>query len=159
MYKIYYNFTSQTLFNACFISKQNVCFNTSAFLYSSLASAYMIWAQVHQLDEAFSAIINQFARLSGENNEDLKSRVELLYHNNEGKSFPYIKGWNFLKDKHKWLNPNPPHVRRTRGWPTGEEPELFGDDALSRPPEKERKSKDQRSSNSSVTSSSQEMFQ
>ncbi|GKG28786.1 hypothetical protein Tco_0416151, partial [Tanacetum coccineum] len=31
-------------------------------------------------------------------------------------------------------------VRRTRGWQTGEEPELFGDDVLLRPTDIERKS-------------------
>jgi hypothetical protein len=38
-------------------------------------------------------------------------------------------------------------------------PKLFGDDDLSRPPDKEQNSKIQRSSNSSATSSSQEAFQ
>ena len=50
-------------------------------------------------------------------------------------------------------------MQEEQGQPTEVEPELFGDDALTRPPDKERKSKSQWSSNSLATSSSQEMLQ
>ncbi|GJX39243.1 hypothetical protein Tco_0252546 [Tanacetum coccineum] len=100
------------------------------------------WTIINREVRKYNTIVNQTVRLSGEDDEDLKTRVELLYHDKEGKSFPQIKAWNFLKDKHKWLNPDPPHARRSRRRPTGEEPELFGDDVLSRSPDKDRKSKD-----------------
>jgi hypothetical protein len=36
-------------------------------------------------------------QLSGENDEDLMTRVEFLYYDNEGKSFPHKKSLAFLK--------------------------------------------------------------
>nr|GEU61068.1 hypothetical protein [Tanacetum cinerariifolium] len=57
--------------------------------------------------------------------------------------------------KYKWQNPESTQERRTRGRVTEEEPELYGDDVISRPSGAPRKSKAQRSTSSSVTSGSQ----
>ncbi|GKD24162.1 hypothetical protein Tco_1230376 [Tanacetum coccineum] len=63
-------------------------------------------------------------------------------------------------DKHKWNNPESTHARRKRNRVTNEEPELFGDDALSRPPGMHRIAKSQRSSNSTASfGSNPTMFQ
>ncbi|GKC83207.1 hypothetical protein Tco_1138924 [Tanacetum coccineum] len=69
-----------------------------------------------------------------------------------------------LKDKHKWKNPDSTNARRNRGRVTDDEPELFGDDELSRPPDKQRIAKSQRYTNSTASSDSnptmfQEMLQ
>nr|GEV67055.1 hypothetical protein [Tanacetum cinerariifolium] len=65
--------------------------------------------------------------------------------------------WLFLKNKFKWKNPESMQARRSRGRVTEEEePEMFGEDAIPRPPGAHRKSKVQRSSSStSDTSGSQ----
>ncbi|GJT31991.1 hypothetical protein Tco_0922410 [Tanacetum coccineum] len=71
----------------------------------------------------------------------------------------------FLKNKHKWNNPESTHARRNHNRVTNEEkPGLFGDDALPRPPDMHRIAKSQRSSNSTASSGSnpamfQEMMQ
>ncbi|GKE42872.1 hypothetical protein Tco_1470156 [Tanacetum coccineum] len=59
----------------------------------------------------------------------------------------------FLKDKHKWRNPDSTLVRRNRLRVTGEEPEHFEEDVLPRPPGLQRISKSQRSGSNSTASS------
>nr|GFA67018.1 hypothetical protein [Tanacetum cinerariifolium]GFA84863.1 hypothetical protein [Tanacetum cinerariifolium] len=57
-------------------------------------------------------------------------------------------------------NPDLTKARRNRGRVTEEEPELFGDDELPRPPNKQRIAKSQLSSNSTASSGSNPtMFQ
>ncbi|GKB91035.1 hypothetical protein Tco_0963307 [Tanacetum coccineum] len=64
------------------------------------------------------------------------------------------------KGKHKWNNPESTQARRNRNRVTNEEPELFGDDALPRPPDMHRIAKSQHSSNSTASSGSNPtMFQ
>nr|GEU41385.1 hypothetical protein [Tanacetum cinerariifolium] len=72
--------------------------------------------------------------LSGENDEDWITRVEILYKTHVGTEFKYKSAWLFLKGKHKWTNPESTNARRYRFCVTDEEPEHFGDDALPRPP-------------------------
>ncbi|GKB51001.1 hypothetical protein Tco_0901754 [Tanacetum coccineum] len=98
--------------------------------------------------------------MSGENDENWMTRVEILYRTHMGSDFKHKSAWSFLKDKHKWKNFDSTNARRNRHWVTDEEPELFGDDALPRPPDLQRIAKSQRSSNSIASSGSNPtMFQ
>ncbi|GKE52060.1 hypothetical protein Tco_1487216, partial [Tanacetum coccineum] len=78
--------------------------------------------------------------------------------------FKHKSAWAFLKDKHKWKNPDSTNARRYRNRVTDDEPELFGDDVLPRPSGVQRIAKSQRFSNSTTKSGStptmfQEMLQ
>ncbi|GKE29122.1 hypothetical protein Tco_1444506 [Tanacetum coccineum] len=98
--------------------------------------------------------------MSGENDDDWMTRVEILYKSVTCTEFKHKSAWLFLKDKHKWKNPDSINTRRNRGRVTDEEPELFGDDELLRSPDKQRIAKSQRSSNSTASSGSNStMFQ
>nr|GFA83218.1 hypothetical protein [Tanacetum cinerariifolium] len=102
--------------------------------------------------------------MSGENDENLMTRIEILYRAHEKTDFKHKSAWNFLKGKHKWNNPESTQARRNRHRVTDPKPELFGDDVLPRPPGMHRIAKSQRSSNYSVSSGSnpamfQEMMQ
>ena len=104
----------------------------------------------------FNDLVDETQALSGENDEDLMSRAHIIF---STKVLVF-----FLKDKHKWRNPDSTQVRRNHLQVNEDEPELFGDDPLPRPPGKQKPSKSQRSSNSSASSSSnpvmfQEMLQ
>nr|GEW46344.1 hypothetical protein [Tanacetum cinerariifolium] len=108
--------------------------------------------------------VNEKKDMSGENDENLMTRIEILYRAHEKSDFKHKSAWNFLKGKHKWNNPESTHARRNRNRVTNEEPELFGDDALPCPPGMHRIAKSQRSSNSTASSGSnptmfQEMMQ
>ena len=98
------------------------------------------WTTMNREVGKFNSVFEQTLRLSGENDEDLMTRVHILYKDDSGKDFGHKGAWLFLRDKHKWRNPDSTQVRRNREPPT-EEPELFRDDALPRPPGKGRKSK------------------
>ncbi|GJZ82993.1 hypothetical protein Tco_0648166 [Tanacetum coccineum] len=78
----------------------------------------------------FNLLVNETKALSGENDEDWLTRVKIVYKCVTGTKFKHKSAWLFLKDKHKWKNPNSTNARRNRGW--DEEPELYGDDELSR---------------------------
>ncbi|GJX70006.1 ABC transporter I family member 17 [Tanacetum coccineum] len=64
--------------------------------------------------------------------------------------FKHKSAWAFLKDKHKWKRPDSTNARRYRHRVTDEEPEIFGDDELPRPPGVQRIAKSNRSSNSTA---------
>nr|GEW11006.1 hypothetical protein [Tanacetum cinerariifolium]GEZ18798.1 hypothetical protein [Tanacetum cinerariifolium] len=81
--------------------------------------------------------------MSGENDENLMTRIEILYRAYEKTDFEHKSAWNFLKGKHKWNNPESTQARRNRHQVTDPEPELFGDDALPRPPGMHRIAKSQ----------------
>ncbi|GJV37478.1 hypothetical protein Tco_1409955 [Tanacetum coccineum] len=102
--------------------------------------------------------------MSWENNDNLMTRIEILYRAHTKSDFKHKSAWNFLKDEHKWNNPESTNARRNRNRVTNEEPELFGDDALPRPASLHRIAKSQHSSNSTASSGSnptmfQEMIQ
>ncbi|GJU38238.1 hypothetical protein Tco_1191195 [Tanacetum coccineum] len=114
------------------------------------------WTPMNHDVQKFNAIYNQTELLSRENEENLYTRVLILFRDQYGVEFRHRYAWLFLKDKYKWTNPESTQERRTRGRVTGEdEPEMFGEDAIPRPSGAPRKSKSQRSSASpSVTSGS-----
>ncbi|GJY23138.1 hypothetical protein Tco_0396796 [Tanacetum coccineum] len=108
----------------------------------------------------FNSLVNETKALSGENDEDWLSRVEILYKSVAGTKFKHKSAWLFFKDKHKWRNPDSTNARRNRIQVTDEEPELFGDDEFPRPPDKQIIVKSQRSTNLSASSvSNPTMFQ
>nr|GFA97799.1 hypothetical protein [Tanacetum cinerariifolium] len=98
--------------------------------------------------------------MSGENDADLMTRIEILYRAREKSDFKHKSAWNFLKGKHKWNNPESTNAGRNRHRLTNNEPELFGDDELPRPAGLHRIAKSQRSLNSTASSGSNpQMFQ
>nr|GEU30587.1 hypothetical protein [Tanacetum cinerariifolium] len=98
----------------------------------------------------FNALVNETKSVSGENDENLMTRIELLYQAYEKTNFKHRSAWN----------PESTQARRNRNRVTNKEPELFGDDALPRPPGMHRIAKSQRSSNSTASfGSNPVMFQ
>ncbi|GJW93118.1 hypothetical protein Tco_0172790 [Tanacetum coccineum] len=118
------------------------------------------WTPMNREVAKFNALVNETKAMSGENDENLMTRIELLYQAHEKTNFKHKSAWNFLKGKHKWNNPESTQARRNRNRVTNEEPELFGDDALPRPPGMHRIAKSQRYSNSTASfGSNPAMFQ
>ncbi|GKE63690.1 hypothetical protein Tco_1514057 [Tanacetum coccineum] len=102
------------------------------------------WTPMNRDVQKFNSLVLETSVMSGENNEDWMKRVEILQAQAE--------------------NPESTLARRNRLRVTEEEPELFGEDALPRPPGAQRIAKSQRSSNSTASSGSnptmfQEMMQ
>ncbi|GJW00727.1 hypothetical protein Tco_1555978 [Tanacetum coccineum] len=113
------------------------------------------WTPMNKDVGKFNAIYDQTTALSGENDDNLYTRVLTLFRYQNNVEFRHRSAWLFLKDKYKWQNPESTQARRTRGQLTEDEPEMFGDDAIPRPSGAPRKTKSQRSSaSSSATSSS-----
>nr|GEU33504.1 hypothetical protein [Tanacetum cinerariifolium] len=122
------------------------------------------WTLMNRDVGKFNSLVNETKAMSRVNDENLMTRIEILYRAHEKSYFKHKSAWNFLKGKHKWNNPESTHARRNRNRVTNEEPELFGDDALPRPPGMHRIAKSQRSLNSTASSGSnpamfQEMMQ
>ncbi|GJX76515.1 hypothetical protein Tco_0323326 [Tanacetum coccineum] len=93
------------------------------------------------------------------NDDDCMTMVEILFKTYTNVDYKHKSAWLFLKDKHKWKNPESTLARRNRLRVTGEEPEHFREDALPRPPGLQRISKSQRfGSNSTASSSSNPMM-
>ncbi|GJW20940.1 hypothetical protein Tco_0031562 [Tanacetum coccineum] len=108
------------------------------------------WTPMNHDVQKFNANYNQTELLSGENEENLYTRVLSLFRDQNNVEFRHREAWLFLKDKYKWTNPESTKARRTRGRVTGkDELGMFGDDAIPRPSGAPRKSKSQRSSASS----------
>nr|GEV81350.1 hypothetical protein [Tanacetum cinerariifolium] len=112
----------------------------------------------------FNSFVLETHAMSGENDDDWMAMVEVLYKRHTVLDFKYNNAWLFLKDKHKWKNPESTLARRNRLRVTDEETEHFGENALLRPPGVQRIAKSQCSSNSTVSSGSnptmfQEMMQ
>ncbi|GKB92029.1 hypothetical protein Tco_0964301 [Tanacetum coccineum] len=93
------------------------------------------WTQMNREVEMFNSLVYEMNVMSRDN-DDWMTRVEILYKTVAGTEFKYKSVWLFLKDKHKWKNLDSKNARRNRGRVTDEESELFGDDELSRPPDK-----------------------
>nr|GEU59797.1 hypothetical protein [Tanacetum cinerariifolium] len=122
------------------------------------------WTPMNKEVGKFNSLVNETKAISGENDDNLMTRIEILYRAHEKPDFKHKSAWNFLKDKHKWNNLKSKNTRRNRNRVTNEEPELFGDDVLPRLPGLQRITKSQRSSNSTASSESnpamlQEMMQ
>ncbi|GJW51122.1 hypothetical protein Tco_0092473 [Tanacetum coccineum] len=96
------------------------------------------WIPMNREVGRFNSLVNETKAQSGENDEDWLTMVEIVYKTAAGTKFKHKSAWLFLKDKHKWKNPDSTNSRRNRGRVTDEEPELFVDDELLRPPDKQR---------------------
>nr|GEZ17819.1 hypothetical protein [Tanacetum cinerariifolium] len=70
-----------------------------------------------------------------------------------GSDFKHKSGCLFLKNKHKWKNPESTNARRYHFRVIDEDPEHFGDDVLPRPPGLQRLAKSQRTGSNSTASS------
>ncbi|GKC19933.1 hypothetical protein Tco_1022083 [Tanacetum coccineum] len=112
------------------------------------------WTPMNRDVQKFNQLVSKMLALSGENDEDWMTRVEILYNTRTSGDFKHKSAWLFLKDKHKWRNPESTLARRNRLRVTDSKPEHFGEDALPRPPRAERIAKSQRSSNSTASSGS-----
>nr|GEW06190.1 hypothetical protein [Tanacetum cinerariifolium] len=118
------------------------------------------WTPMNRDVGKFNSLVNETKSMSGKNDVNLMTCIEILYRAHEKSYFKHKSAWNFVKGKHKWNNSESTHARRNRNHVTNEEPELFADDALPRMPGMHRIAKSQRSSNSTVSSGSNpEMFQ
>ncbi|GJY10752.1 hypothetical protein Tco_0378937 [Tanacetum coccineum] len=111
------------------------------------------WTPMNAAVLKFNQLVQETAVHSGENDDDWMSRVYMLYDTTVGGEFKHRSAWLFLKDKHKWKNPDSTLQRRSRLMGTDEEPEHFGDDELPRPPGLQRLAKSQRSGSNSTASS------
>ena len=113
------------------------------------------WTPMNRDVNKFNLIYDQTNLLSGENEDNLYTRVLTLFRDQTKSEFRHMSAWLFLKDKYKWQNPESTQARRTRGRVTEEDPDMFGPDAIPRPSGAPRKSKSQRFSvSSSATSAS-----
>nr|GEV99719.1 hypothetical protein [Tanacetum cinerariifolium] len=110
------------------------------------------WTPMNREITKFNSLVLETRVMSGENDENWMTRVAILYKIHTCSDFKHKSTCSFLKDKHKWKNSDSTNARRNRQRVTDEETELFGDDELSRPPDKERIAKSQRFSNSSASS-------
>ncbi|GKE23033.1 hypothetical protein Tco_1434545 [Tanacetum coccineum] len=112
------------------------------------------WTPINLDVGKFNSLQQETLVMSGENDEDWLTRVQILFRTHTGSEFKHNSAWLFLKDKHKWKNPEWTLARRNRLQVTDEEPEHFGEDALPQPPGAQRTAKSQRSSNSTASSGS-----
>ncbi|GJW18401.1 hypothetical protein Tco_0025837 [Tanacetum coccineum] len=90
------------------------------------------WTPINREVGRFNSLVNETKVLSRENDDDRMTRVEILYKSVADSDFKHKCVWLFLKDKHKWKNPDSTNARRNRGRVTEEEPEFFGDDEFPR---------------------------
>nr|GEW11818.1 hypothetical protein [Tanacetum cinerariifolium] len=100
----------------------------------------------------FNSLVQETLFMSGENDEDWLTRVQILFKTHTGSEFKHKSAWLFLKNKHKWKNHESTLARRNRLRVTEEEPEHLEEDALPRPLGAQRIAKSQRSSNSTASS-------
>ncbi|GJZ36714.1 hypothetical protein Tco_0582905 [Tanacetum coccineum] len=112
------------------------------------------WTLMNRDVQKFNSLVQETLVMSGENYEDWLTRVQILFKTHTGSEFKHKSAWLFLKDKHKWKNPESTLARRNCLWVTDEEPGHFGEDALPRPPGAQRIAKSQHSSNSTASSGS-----
>ncbi|GJV14388.1 cellulose synthase A catalytic subunit 7 [Tanacetum coccineum] len=111
------------------------------------------WTPMNSAVMKFNQLYEKTLAHSGENDENHMVRVLQLYETIIGGEFKHRSAWNFLKDRHKWKNPESTLQRRSRLRGTDKEPDHFGDDELPRPPGLQRIAKSQRSGSNSTASS------
>ncbi|GJU88280.1 hypothetical protein Tco_1300703 [Tanacetum coccineum] len=84
------------------------------------------WTPMNRDVEKFNTIVCETALMSGENDKDFMERCHMLFKRTWKNDFKHSAAWNFLKDKHKWKNPDSTNARRNRLRVTEEDPEHFG---------------------------------
>ncbi|GJU88050.1 cellulose synthase A catalytic subunit 7 [Tanacetum coccineum] len=111
------------------------------------------WTPMNAAVMKFNQLYEKTLAHSGENDENHMTMVLQLYETIVGGEFKHQSAWNFLKDRHKWKNPESTLQRRSRLRGTDKEPDHFGDDELPRPPGLQRIAKSQRTGSNSTASS------
>ncbi|GJU31704.1 hypothetical protein Tco_1175293 [Tanacetum coccineum] len=111
------------------------------------------WTPLNAAVMKFSQLYKETLAHSGENDENHMVRVLQLYETIVEGEFKHQSAWNFLKDRHKWKNPESTLQRRSRLWGTDKDPDHFRDDELTRPPGLQRIAKSQRFDSNSTASS------
>ncbi|GJW27045.1 retrovirus-related pol polyprotein from transposon TNT 1-94 [Tanacetum coccineum] len=96
------------------------------------------WTPINREITKFNSLVLETRVMSGEDDKYWMTSVEILYRTHTGSDFKHKSAWSFLKDKHKWKNPDLTNARRNRHRVTDEEPKPFGDDEFSCPTCKER---------------------
>nr|GEV99743.1 hypothetical protein [Tanacetum cinerariifolium] len=122
------------------------------------------WTPMNRDVQKFNSLVLETNVMSGENDDDLMTRVEVFYKTHTGLDFKHKSAWLFLKHKYKWKTPESTLARRNRLQVTNEQPEHFEKASFSRPRGVQRIDKSQRSSSSTASSGSnpamfQEMMQ
>nr|GEU70403.1 hypothetical protein [Tanacetum cinerariifolium] len=92
------------------------------------------WTSMNRDVKKFNSLVEEMLVMSGENDEDWLTMVQILFKTHTGSDFKHNSAWLFLKDKHKWKNPESTLARKNRFRVTDEEPEHFGEDTLPRIP-------------------------
>nr|GEZ17622.1 hypothetical protein [Tanacetum cinerariifolium] len=88
------------------------------------------WTTMNTAIQKFNQLVTKTLVHNGENDEDSMTLVKILYKTHMGSDFKHKSAWLFLKNKHKWTNPESTNARRYRFCVINEDPEHFGDDAL-----------------------------
>ncbi|GJW35636.1 hypothetical protein Tco_0058556 [Tanacetum coccineum] len=77
------------------------------------------WTPMNREVGRFNSLVNEMRAMSRENDDDWMKRVEILYKSIAGTKFNHESAWLFLKDKHKWNNPDSTNQDKTEdGLPT-----------------------------------------
>ncbi|GJU92927.1 hypothetical protein Tco_1317683 [Tanacetum coccineum] len=81
------------------------------------------WTPMNVAVMKFNQLYEETLAHSGENDENHMARVLQLYETIVGGEFKHQSAWNFLKDRHKWKNPESTLQRRSRLRGTDKEPD------------------------------------
>ncbi|GJZ46229.1 hypothetical protein Tco_0593825 [Tanacetum coccineum] len=111
------------------------------------------WTPMNVAVMKFNQLYEETLAHSGENDENHMARVLQLYETIVEGEFKHRNAWNFLKDRHKWKNPESTLQRISCLRGTDKEPDHFEDDELPRPPGLQRIAKSQCSGSNSTASS------
>ncbi|GKA47111.1 hypothetical protein Tco_0739994 [Tanacetum coccineum] len=72
------------------------------------------WTPMNAAVMKFNQLYEKTLAHSGENDKNHMARVLQLYETIIGGEFKHRNAWNFLKDRHKWKNPESTLQRRSR---------------------------------------------
>nr|GEU51836.1 hypothetical protein [Tanacetum cinerariifolium] len=70
------------------------------------------WTLMNAAVQKFNQLVMETLVHSGENDENWMTRVKFLYKTHMGSDFKHKSAWLFLKNKHKWTNPESTNARR-----------------------------------------------
>ena len=64
------------------------------------------WTPMNKDVKKFNTVVDETAIMSGEGDKDFMNRCHVLFRKITGYEFKHLSAWGFLKDKHKWKNPD-----------------------------------------------------
>ncbi|GKC67338.1 hypothetical protein Tco_1099936 [Tanacetum coccineum] len=102
--------------------------------------------------QKFNQLVAETLALSGENDEDWITRVEILYKTHVGTEFKHKSAWLFLKGKHKWTNTPNRQTQESIVFVLPTKSMSILEMMLPRPPGLQRIAKSQRSGSNSTAS-------